>query len=485
VVLQATVTILCPEECRCDLGGLYVDCSDLSLSNIPLIFPTDVRKLVLDNNSITSLEKDSFVSKELTELWHLTVSRCGLEKIELGAFNGLTKLTHLSMSFNQISEILPHTFEKMSRLEYLELAYNRFEHLEVEVFLELITLKHTYLETNKLQYLHPDMFVGLPNLERLELAHTPDLKIPTDVHFKNSRSLSRLDISDCNVSSLSVEAFPNVSALERLDLSYNNLSSVDINILKVLPKLSALHLYANPLQCNCQLQDVWRWCQDHNTQTASGQTAPECDTPSDVQGIWWGVLEKGQCLQDNIYYYGYYENSSYSYNPAENTDKKTEWDLIRNRCNFLKYVKTLVYAVSFVFGTTGNAILLIIIICNKDMRTVPNMYILNLGISGMIYLMVYFADSCATIISDTWLQSDITCNFFTFCSLLSVGLSAYSVAVFSIQRYRVTVNPFHVRDSSQPTWRVTVATICEVWIVAALFALPLNDFVTYSIVTFL
>jgi lysylphosphatidylglycerol synthetase-like protein (DUF2156 family) len=34
------------------------------------------------------------------------------------------------------------------------------------------------------------------------------------------------------------------------------------------------------------------------------------------------------------------------------------------------------------------------------------------------------------------------------------------------------VNPFHIRVSAQPTWRVAVATICGVWIVAALFALP-------------
>jgi len=34
------------------------------------------------------------------------------------------------------------------------------------------------------------------------------------------------------------------------------------------------------------------------------------------------------------------------------------------------------------------------------------------------------------------------------------------------------VNPFHDRVSSQPTWCVTVATICGVWIVAALFSIP-------------
>jgi len=42
-------------------------------------------------------------------------------------------------------------------------------------------------------------------------------------------------------------------------------------------------------------------------------TAPEGDTPSEVQGVSWWVLEKGQCLEGNtsMYYYGDYKITSY------------------------------------------------------------------------------------------------------------------------------------------------------------------------------
>jgi hypothetical protein len=99
---------------------------------------------------------------------------------------------------------------------------------------------------------------------------------------------------------VSVETFANVSTLELLALSYNNLRSVDINILKALPKLSALYLHGNPVHCCCQLQEVWPWGQDHNIETVIWDIAPECDTSSEVKAIWWGVLEKAQCLQDKI-----------------------------------------------------------------------------------------------------------------------------------------------------------------------------------------
>ena len=170
---------------------------------------------------------------------------------------------------------------------------------------------------------------------------------------------------------MSIEAFANVSALKWLNLKYNNLSSVDINIFRALPKLSALYLYGNPLHCDSQLQEVWRWCQDRNIRTASGKREPECDTPSEVKGIWWGVLEKGQRLQGNIQYYGDYKNTSYSY-----VDIKSSY-LYKYNSEFLRHYQVPVYAVPFIFGTTGNVIILIIIICNKDMQTVPNMYTLT------------------------------------------------------------------------------------------------------------
>jgi hypothetical protein len=59
----------------------------------------------------------------------------------------------------------------------------------------------------------------------------------------------------------------------------------------------------------------------------------------------------------------------------------------------------------------------------------------------------------------------------SFLRRLSVGLSGYYLVVHRIQRYRVTINPLHVRLSSPPTLRDIVATICAVWIFAAIFAL--------------
>ena len=159
VIVPLRVTKLCPEECWCDVGGYFVDCSNTSLHNIPSIYLTHVQELVLNDNNITSLEKDIFISKGLTELNFLALDRCGLQIIEFGAFNGFTKLTYLLMQKNGLGGITGRTFEGMSVLEYLDLPYNRIEHLDIDVFWGLVNLQRINLEGKELLKLHPDIFV--------------------------------------------------------------------------------------------------------------------------------------------------------------------------------------------------------------------------------------------------------------------------------------------------------------------------------------
>jgi Leucine-rich repeat (LRR) protein len=449
---------------------MFVYCSDSGLNSFPSNLPTHVRLLYLNGYNITYFEKDTFISRGLVELEVLEADFCELRKIDLGAFNGLTMLISLSMADNEISEIIPGTFEKLSRLEVLALDNNIIEHLKSDVFNGLVNIKFIGLHGNKLQYIHPDTFLGLSKLQGLQ--------IPNESSVINSIILEKLAVSDCNASPVSVETFANIRALRGLDLSYNNLRSVDINILKALPYLCSISLYGNPLQCDCQLQELWRWCQDHNVQTAYEEMAPECDKPSEVEGMWWGVLGNGRCLQGNIQYYGDYKNTSYSFTPIKDMDtdpiRKIETEMKQSEefSSSLKQYELLVSAVFFIFGTTSNIIIIMIITCNKDMRTVPNMYIINLAISDIIYLTVLLSEICAYGFHYINLSGDSLCAYFPFFHRLSFGLTAYSIAVFSVQRYRVTVNPLHVRVSSKPTWRSTGATICGVWIVAALFAIP-------------
>jgi hypothetical protein len=71
------------------------------------------------------------------------------------------------------------------------------------------------------------------------------------------------------------------------------------NSFTVMSKLSVWYLYGNLLQCDWQLQKERWWCQDYHMQTVYKEIAPDCDRYSEFKGLCRGILEKGQCLEDN------------------------------------------------------------------------------------------------------------------------------------------------------------------------------------------
>jgi Leucine-rich repeat (LRR) protein len=392
---------------------------------------------------------------------------------------------------NEIENLEPDAFLGLTNLRDIWLITNKIHYLLPDTFLGLNNLSDIRLNDNKIQYLHPDLFLHVSSLSSLYLENNPMMKIPTDRHFINSPSFRKLHISDCNVSSILVETFANVSGLELIDLSRNHLKYIDVNILTIMPQLSTFYIYENPLQCVCQLQEVWRWCQNHSI-TTGHIIQPECDSPSEVEGMWWGVLQYSQCLHDNISFHGDYNSAHYEYTdgdlvrivheymdrdhtlllPEYTGVNKYDMPAFIKYLRFLAYVQTSVFAVLLTFGAAGNVIILIIIVCNKEMHTVPNIYILNLAISDFISLITNLPLAHIDMISENWLHSDFLCKIFEFSRRVSIGLSAYSVALLSFQRYKVTANPIQSRIHSPVNWRVTAATICGVWFLASLFVVP-------------
>ena len=322
VILPTRMAEQCSDECRCDAGSYNVDSTNLSITKTSFNFLKYFRQLTISSQYTPSFGNDTFLSEGLTELEEISVELSHLRTIELGALNGLTNLKKLELFNNEISEILPGTFEKMRRLQNLNLRNNSIGSLKFDAFSGLISLVELDLRNNKLQYVHPDTFLSLPKLKTVHLYDNLGLQIPTDRNLINLNSLSHLSIGYCNVSSVSVETFANVSALEWLDLSHNKLRTVDINILTALPNLSTLYLYGNPLHCDCQLKEVWRWCKDRNIRTVHGELAVKCDTPSEMKGMGWEVLEKVQCLQDNILDYENYNKTNNNYTTILETHTK-------------------------------------------------------------------------------------------------------------------------------------------------------------------
>ena len=151
-------------------------------------------------------------------------------------------------------------------------------------------------------------------------------------------------------------------------------------------------------------------------------------------------------------------------------NKITQHEKLKKQQCFKQY-ELPISAVFFIFGTTGNIIIIMLTTCNKTMRTVPNMYFLKLAISDIFYLTVLFSEHCKNANQDMTIIGDSLCAFYTFCYQMSIGLTANSIAVLNIKRYSLTVNPLKVRTSSQKNGVQMVLGFaeCEFWLHYSLF----------------
>lgn len=107
-------------------SGLFslslLDLSENLLSSIPKHLPPSVQQLYLSNNSLSSLEEDSFAG--FASLKYLRLSRCTLksDNVHPKVFN-LSSLVELDLSYNKLS-VIPTV---PSTLQYLYLEANEIQ----------------------------------------------------------------------------------------------------------------------------------------------------------------------------------------------------------------------------------------------------------------------------------------------------------------------------------------------------------------------
>ena len=255
------------------------DLSNHSLTSVPQdLDPSVIRKLILDNNFITTISVDS-VSR-YTELTTLRLRHNPLKRIDDGSFDNNRKLTTLAMKKCPLA-YLPSSPELwMTQLTTFNLqnsiSENNLHLLQYPYFSYFTAMKKLYLNNIPLNdstintlSLPPTMEtfdatnmgltrwpnIGqsrLPNLKSLTASGVPFITI-SDSDFQDlADSLTVLILSDC-----SLQNIPNLALkvnLKDIRIKHNHL--VTIPDLSSLQNLNNLFIKGNPITCDERM--CWR-----------------------------------------------------------------------------------------------------------------------------------------------------------------------------------------------------------------------------------
>lgn len=265
------------------LSGNSLFASDLLYALAPL---TGLQKLSLSGCELTHLPDTFHKFKSLQEL---DISHNPLNDAFVKLLAPLETLEYLNMGYSNLSYIAPTSFSKMTSMRRLILSGNELSNLEAGLFGNLTKLESLELNFCGLRRpLNATLFFNnltYTDLTELQLAGNP-LDVPKTGPLlpKQLSRLQILDLSNCNLTYLPIDAFywtrnittliltgnhfssPNdlrflemLPQLEVLDLRYNNLSTFSRAVISVNPNVEKLKLIGNPWKCDCSVAELWDW----------------------------------------------------------------------------------------------------------------------------------------------------------------------------------------------------------------------------------
>lgn len=149
------------------------------------------------------------------------------------------------------------------------------------------------------------------------------------------------------------------------------------------------------------------------------------------------------------------------YNNTSDTGRPAHFDI----------VTAVVYTIVFIVGLLGNTLAIYVIIRYVKMKTVTNMYILNLALADELYILgVPFLGTNSVL--SYWPYGDFMCKVCMTADAMSQFASTFCLTVMSIDRYLAVVHPFRSAKWRKP--KVVMIFSATVWVVSFLIVLPVT-----------
>ncbi|XP_019646480.1 PREDICTED: delta-type opioid receptor-like [Branchiostoma belcheri] len=126
-------------------------------------------------------------------------------------------------------------------------------------------------------------------------------------------------------------------------------------------------------------------------------------------------------------------------------------------------------------GLLANLLVIFIIARYPAMRTVPNVFVLNLAAADALYCCAAPFYSVYSLHVKGWIFGNVMCNVYYIMGYVSAFCSVWFLTALSIERYKAVTDP--IRHSQNMSQKKAWAASVVVWIVGLAAASPLLIFV--------
>lgn len=140
------------------------------------------------------------------------------------------------------------------------------------------------------------------------------------------------------------------------------------------------------------------------------------------------------------------------------------------RTPWLMSIFIFFYSLIFLLGLTGNCLVAFVVIRNKAMQTITNIFITNLAISDILMCLLAVPFTPISYFLNSWIFGKALCHIFPMILCISVYVSTLTSTAIAVDRYFVIVYPFKPRMKVY----MCVMMIVAIWIISISISLPLG-----------
>ncbi|XP_070176105.1 substance-P receptor-like [Littorina saxatilis] len=134
----------------------------------------------------------------------------------------------------------------------------------------------------------------------------------------------------------------------------------------------------------------------------------------------------------------------------------------------------LICLLAFLYGSIsllavlGNSLVIVIIVRNRRMHTVTNIFIANLAVADVIIGMFSIPFQFQAALLQRWVLADFMCSLAPMVQVISVNVSIFTLTVIAMDRYIAVLHPF--RAGCSPKSAAIIITVT--WVLAIVLSLP-------------
>lgn len=137
-------------------------------------------------------------------------------------------------------------------------------------------------------------------------------------------------------------------------------------------------------------------------------------------------------------------------------------------------------------GLIGNALVILVVVSNPQMRSNTNIMILNLAVADLLFVIFCVPFTAADYVTNIWPFGQLWCKIVQYLIVVMVHASIYTLVLMSFDRFLAVVYPIACR--SLRTERNTTKAITILWFAVVTFAMPvpfMHDLVVNKINDFI